>query len=306
MWREQALKGVAAGLCLLVAAGAARAADLTAQYLEAYRDECALGPAHREVLRRHKVLLVPGYFGNLHPGYFGTQLRWLAALDVEHEKVAVRPGQSVEVNAPIVAAAIRASRKPVVLITHSKGSVDTLDALLADAALRSKVKGWVSLQGAFFGSPVADMLLDGALLEPAISTAVLQFFGGSKEAAQGLTTKASRVYYRERAVAINRVVREVPAVAFASALDGEPGSRTKTLLEIPRELMWREGIRSDGLVPLEAAVLPSMDFVKVTGVDHMAPVMPALHRFDRVRMTSALLLLALREQFRGLPRTPKC
>ena len=307
MARKQArMQGVAMALCLLAAAGAARAADLTAEYLEAYRDDCAFGPAHREVLRRHKVLLVPGYFGNLHPGYFGTQLRWLAAIGVEREKVAVRPGQSVAINAPIVATAIRASGKPVVLITHSKGSVDALDALLAESALRMKVAAWVSLQGAFFGSPVADMLLEGSLLDPAVSTVVLQFFGGTKESAQGLTTRASRVYYRERAIAINRVVREVPAVAFASALDGEPGTLVRTLLEIPRELMWREGIRSDGLVPLDAAVLPGMDFVKVTGVDHIAPVMPALQRFDRVRMTGALLRLALREQLRNVPRSSSC
>lgn len=308
MWRTRSLvRALVAALALLGAAGAVRAAggvDLTGAYLDAYRSNCAFGAAHLEALRRHKVLLVPGYFGTLNPGYFGTQLRWLAAIGVEREKVAVRPGQSVAVNAPIVAAAIRKSAQPVILVTHSKGSVDALEALLADAALREKVSAWVSLQGVFFGSPVADMLLEGALLDPAISSAVLQFFGGTKEAAQGLTTRASRAYYRERAVAINRVVREVPAIAFASALDGVPGARSKTLLEIPRELMWREGIRSDGLVPLDAAVLPGMDFVKVAGVDHIAPVMPALQGFDRVRMTKALLLAL--ELFRGLPRDAGC
>ena len=101
------------------------------------------------------------------------------------------------------------------------------------------------------------------------------------------------------------VVRDVPVIAFASALDGAPGADTKTLLEIPLELMWREGIRSDGLVPIDAAVLPGMDFVKVLGVDHIAPVMPALQHFDRVRMTKALLI-ALRAPFRGLPRNAGC
>ncbi len=70
--------------------------------------------------------------------------------------------------------------------------------------------------------------------------------------------------------------------------------------------MSRQGIRSDGLVPTEAAVLPGMDFVKVSHVDHIAPVMPALERFDRVRMTQALLLLALRAPYRGLPQDAGC
>ncbi len=292
----------------MLAAGGARAAggvDLTREYLNAYGSDCAFGAAHVEVLRGHKVLLVPGYFGNLHPTYFADQLRWLTSIGVDRERVAVTSGNSVAINAPIVAAAIRDSARPVILVTHSKGSVDALEALRAEPSLRAKVKGWVSLQGAFFGSPVADLLLDGSLLDPVVATAILWIFGGTKEAAQGLTTGASRAYYRDHAAAIGAVVREVPAIAFASALDGASGAPTKTLLEIPRELMWRKGIRSDGLVPTDAAVLPGMSFVKISGADHIAPVMPALERFDRVRMTKALLLV-LPAPFRGLPRDAAC
>jgi len=292
----------------MLAVGGTRAADgvdRTREYLDAYGSDCAFGAAHVQVLRRHKVLLVPGYFGNLHPTYFAEQLRWLASIGVDRERVAVTPGKSVAINAPIVAAAIRDSAQPVILVTHSKGSVDALEALRAEPSLRPKVKGWVSLQGAFFGSPVADLLLDGSLLDPVVATAILWIFGGTKEAAEGLTTGASRAYYRDHAAAIGAVVREVPAIAFASTLDGTSGAPTKTLLEIPRELMWREGIRSDGLVPTDAAVLPGMSFVKISGIDHIAPVMPALERFDRVRMTKALLLV-VRAPFRGLPRDAAC
>src|SRR6185503_13333754 len=145
---------------------------------------------------------------------------------VEHERVAVKSRQSVAVNAPIVAAAIRGSAKPVLLITHSKGSVDALEALRAEPSLRVKVKGWISLQGAFLGSPIADWLLDGSLLDPVTAIAILQFFGGSKESAEGLTTKASRAWYRSHEAAIGAVLREVPAVAFASSLDGAQSRAT--------------------------------------------------------------------------------
>jgi hypothetical protein len=308
MWCRRSLLQVLVIALAMLASSCARAAggvDLTREFLDAYGSDCAFDAAHVEVLRRHKVLLVPGYLGNLHPTYFARQLDWLAAIGVDREKVAVRGGQSVAINAPIVAAAIRDSAIPVILITHSKGSVDALEALRAEPSLQTKVKGWVSLQGAFLGSPVADMLLDGSLLDPAVSIAILAFFGGTKESAQGLTTGASHAYYRDHTAAIGTIVRDLPAIAFASTLDSAPGTLTNTLLEIPFELMWREGIRSDGLVPIEAAVLPGMDFVKVSGVDHIAPVMPALQRFDRVRMTKALLL-TLRTPFRGLPRAADC
>lgn len=292
----------------VLAAGAAPAAggiDLTREYLDAYSRNCGFGAAHVNVLRKYKVLLVPGYLSNLQPIYFAEQLRWLASIGVEREKVAIQSGQGVAINAPLVATALRDSGKPVILITHSKGSVDALEALRAEPSLQPKVKGWVSLQGVFFGSPVADLLLDGSLLDPAVSAAILGLFGGTKESAQGLTTRASLAYYHDHTTSIARILRTVPAIAFASALDRAPDARTKTLLEIPRQLMWRQGIQSDGLVPTDAAVLPGMDFVRVSGVDHIAPVMPALEHFDRVRMTKALLLM-LRTPFRGLPRDEGC
>ena len=279
--------------------------DQTRTYSDAYHSSCAFGSSHVEVLRRHKVLLVAGYFGDFDPNYFADQLKWLASMGVEREKVAVKSRQSVPINAPIIATAIRDSLKPVILITHSKGSVDSLEALRAEPSLRTKVKGWISLQGAFFGSPVADMLLDGSQLDPLVAVLILGYLGSTKESAQGLTTSASLTYYRNHKAVIDQVVREVPAIAFASALDTAPGTRPNTTLEIPHELMARRGIRNDGLVPLDAAVLPGMDFVKVSGVDHIAPVMPALQRFDRVRMTKALLL-TLPKLFRDLPRDADC
>lgn len=274
-------------------------ADLTQEYLAVYRSACVFGTGHEEVLRRHKVLLVPGYFSDLDPAYFGDQLKWLNSIGVEHEKIPVRSRQSVAINSPIIAGAIRGSEKPVILITHSKGSVDVLDTLRAEPSLRPKVKGWVSLQGAFFGSPVADMLLDGSQFNPLVATMILGYLGGSKESAQSLTTGASHAYYRKYQAMIDTVLREVPAVAFASAIESESGTQVSMTLAIPHALMWNKGLRNDGLLPIEAAVLPGMPFVKIFGVDHITSVMPTAQRFDRVRMTKALLLV-LRAPFGSL------
>lgn len=293
---------VLAFACVMLAVGAAHSADLTRTYSEAQHNNCSFGTAHVDLLRKHKILLVPGYFSDIDPSYFSDQLQWLASLSVEREKVAVESRQSVAVNAPIIAAAIRTAKLPVILITHSKGSVDALEAMRTEPALHTKVKGWVSLQGAFHGSPVADMLLDEQRFNPLLAALILGLLGGTKESAHGLTTGAARAYLKTHAAAISALVRTVPAVAFASALDG---AEAKSRLELPRQMMWRAGIRNDGLIPLDAAVLPGMDFVKITGVDHIAPVMRAELPFDRVRMTKALLL-ALRTPFRDLPRDAAC
>lgn len=279
--------------------------DKTHAFLQAYANSCAFGAAHLKALRGYEVLLVPGYLGNLYPDYFIDQLRWLASAGVPHRKIDIAAGNNIEVNGALIATALHAATRPVLLITHSKGSVDTLHALLSEPALRGKVKGWISLQGAFLGSPVADKLLDGSLLNPLLATLVLNFFGSTQASAQGLTTAQSLAYYRKHSAAIERLLREVPVIAFASALDTPPGPEPRSSLEIPYDMMAREGIRNDGLIPLDAAVLPGMDFVKLSGVDHIAPVMPARLPFNRVRMTQALLL-TLPLPLRTLPPDANC
>lgn len=281
-------------------AQAGRGLDRTREYLDAYDRDCALGTADVRALRRYKVLFVPGYLVGGQPAYFAEQLDWLRSMEVESEKVAIKAGRNIATNGPIVAAAIRNSTKPVILITHSKGSVDALEALRVETALRTKVRAWISLQGVFFGSPVADTLLDGTVVSPVISDMILGFLGGTRESAEGLTTRTALAYYRKNEAAISLLVHKVPAIAFVSDVDRLQGARTNTLLEIPYDLMRREGILNDGLVPVDSAVLPGMDFVKVVGVDHIAPVMPTLRRFDRVRMTEALLSLMLRPP-KGVP-----
>ena len=299
---------VAAMMSTASIARAAEATDLTRTYLNAYDDKCAFGAAHAVALRRYQVLLVPGYLSDLNPAHFADHMQWLTSIGVAHQKVAIRSGHSAEINGAVIANAIRGSAKQVILITHSKGAIDTLDALLSAPPLRAKVAGWIALQGPFFGSPVADKLLDGSLLNPFFATVVLGFFGGTRESAQSLTTSASRAYYRARESAIAQLLRDVPAVAFASMIESAPGAAANTVLYMPHDLLARDGIRSDGLVPLDSAVLPGMDFVRVNGVDHIAPVTAAQQPFDRVRMTQALLLAlrgALRD-LRDLPRDESC
>lgn len=280
--------------------------DLSPEYLDAYKRNCALSMAEVRTLRRHNVLFVPGYLVGGQPAYFAEQLDWLHSIEVEGQKVAIRAGQSTATNGPIVATAIRKSTKPVILVTHSKGSVDALEALRTDAALRSKVKAWISLQGVFFGSPVADLLLDGTVVNPAISDIILGLLGGTRESAEGLTTRTALAYYRKHEAAIALVLRKVPAIAFVSDINRVQGAQTKTLLEISYDLMRREGILNDGLVPIYSAVLPGMDFVKILGVDHIVPVMPTLQPFDRVRMTKVLLSLVLGAPEAARPRKLGC
>lgn len=253
--------------------------------------------------------------------YFGSQQRWLTGLGVEHELVAVHTEQSVEHNSRIVLDAIRASPKPVIIISHSKGGLDTLEALqqLRGRALE-KVAGWIPVQSPFLGSPGADRVLDQPLVRYWISHFLEHpTVGGSRESLAGMTTRACERYYLSRRRRIARILREVPTVAFTSwkeigflDLLGELtrlGLRLNLFLNpwllwsplfglalilkgVAGSLNWLAA-KSDGLVPALRARLPEMDFVEEEGVDHFAPFVDHGGAFDRLEFTQALLAMVL-------------
>ncbi|HOX22434.1 MAG TPA: hypothetical protein PLL10_03140, partial [Elusimicrobiales bacterium] len=152
---------------------AGQGTDITAQYAKAW--EQASSPADEselENLRRFKVLLVPGFLGNVSgngtplvhlniPGMkvntmFADQQRWLAENGVETELVPVDTEASPAANAKVIAGAIRASQKRVILLARSKGGIDSLYALVRYPDLSGNVAAFISVETPYLGSPVAD------------------------------------------------------------------------------------------------------------------------------------------------------
>ena len=90
-------------------------------------------------------------------GYFDEQRTALEAQGIDAIELDVDFEGSISTNAVEVARAIGAAPGPVTLVTH-KGSLDVLDALVANPALApTRMQAWVSLQGPIDGSPLADL-----------------------------------------------------------------------------------------------------------------------------------------------------
>ncbi len=260
-------------------------------------------------LKKYKVLLVPGFMTGIYvrmgnhsawPArrYFGDQLDWLKKMGVEHEVVDVHSLQSVEHNAPIVAAAIAASKKPVLVVTHSMGGRILLHALIQRPELRARVRGWTPMQTPFLGSHIADL--------PAIVgvSGLLRLFGGTKEAVSSMTGKRSREYYERHREAVAEILRVVPVVAFASWVNtAAPAWLTlaNPLLKWAWNAVSRRGGKNDILIPVENAALPGMPVVVVHGIDHASAVVDTPAPVDRVRILKTLLTMVLR---RGAPASP--
>jgi hypothetical protein len=125
---------------------------------------------------------------------------------------------SVEHNAAALLNFIRSTNKQVIIVSHSKGSLDTLDALLgAPELVGTKVIGWVAIQAPFRGSPVADSTfgpLNGFLLEA---------LGGNGQSVEDLKTKVRKPYMEANEARIEALTGRIPIISAYSTYEASVG-----------------------------------------------------------------------------------
>lgn len=102
-------------------------------------------------LQAVKVLLVPGFYWDKAPGYFDPSKRRLDELGVESALVPVDPIAPSKDNAKAVRRALNESEKPVIVMAHSKGGRDALEALRG----RPKAVKLAAVQTPFAGQALA-------------------------------------------------------------------------------------------------------------------------------------------------------
>ena len=159
-----------------------------------------IGDAIANALPRITLPLEPGGFISFHTqeAYFAAE--GIVARNISRESVAFNSSESVEHNAAAILDYIlqaRVQRTQIVIVSHSKGGLDTLEALLhpdARELLGDTVVGWVALQAPFYGSPVADPA------PSAINAVLLSAVGGNGESLDDLKTGGRQSYMAARVV----------------------------------------------------------------------------------------------------------
>ena len=258
--------------------------DLTADYQRIYKaSDRLMGRNEKAELRKYKVLLVAGFLSNNATApasflgleirkatYFQTQIKILKALGVDYALTPIESEQTPEYNAGIVGHEIAISEKPVIIFCHSKGGLDTLAALIEYRGLRSKVRGVVTIQTPYFGSPVADYVLGHRALTQ-ISSLVLEANSGTIAALRSLETGVRQKYYDSNKAAIEEIESEIPMLSFAS---WEETPRYPAAAEPFREAISKAlgGFKNDGYVPLASAVLPGTDYILAKELGHLETV----------------------------------
>lgn len=290
----------------------ATAVDLTARFLAMHRngkldvaEAAAAFAGVRERLVGVRVIIVPSYLVDQLLGgrkiglidYFTDQERWLESLGVDVEFGDIDTEASVADNGRSLARQIVESDQRICFISHSKGSLDTLEALLSlSPEARSKIACWIALQGPFAGSPLADVAAD-TLLARYLVDGANRLLGGSRQVLDDLTTSIRQDSLAEDDLQIYEITRQVPILAVAAVLPESDYWIPTTLFQMTGALVMPDGLPSDGAVPTNSAILPHARFIIVEGLDHGdtvdgdrmfgAPVM------DDVSFMKALFAIAL-------------
>lgn len=154
----------------------------------------------------------------------------------------------------------------IVFVTHSKGAVDVLEALVSYPDLAARTAAVVSVAGAIDGSPLAETFSDG-LLRFAESMPLSSCPPGEGTEALDSLKRA----YRLRFLAEHRLparVRYYSLAAFASR------EETSAILRPFYDILAKTDALNDGLVIAADAIIPGGTLLGYPNADHLAVAMP--------------------------------
>jgi hypothetical protein len=217
----------------------------------------------RPALRRYKVLFAPGfhYLTDSSAGAdFANQRQFFHELGVRVQLIRTEEDGTVEENAAIIAANIRALRDAdIILVSTSKAGPEVALALgkILAPDETARVKAWISVGGLMRGTPLADY----ATTWPQLWIVRLMFLYSRTgfQGIPGLTTAASQARTEGIRIPARIVIVEYIAVPLSGDIYGSVRSRYVRL---------RKGGPNDGLTLLADELLPNGIAVIEPGIDH--------------------------------------
>lgn len=165
----------------------------------------------------------------------------------------------------------------LVFVTHSKGAVDVLEALVASPELVRRTTAVVSVAGAINGSPLADTFADGFVrwIEALPLSSCPP--GEGTEAVDSLRRATRLRFLADHPLPAS--VRYYSLPAFAARKD------TSAILRPFYDILARTDPLNDGLVIASDAVIPGARLLGYANADHLAVAMP----FAKAGLLAALI-----------------
>lgn len=268
--------------------------------LDTDRAEAAFGRvAHR--IRASRILFVPAVLSGIAlkasrlrlVEYLTHQVRQLKDQGFDAEIADIDTGATVKANGARLAEILAGQHCPTWIVTHSKGGLDALEAMVLNPDVRRFVDGWVAFQAPFQGSPIADVACKAPKARR-IGAAALKLLGADPEAISDLTTGARARYLDANATQIAQLLADVPVICVGTAV-------SKGLLPSWPTVKWMEerGLRSDGLVPITSTILPGAHYVLLEGMGHGDVATNHLlsrRKYEQIDLLKILFALMLERQ----------
>ncbi|MDC0254290.1 hypothetical protein OAK75_05285 [Bacteriovoracales bacterium] len=239
---------------------------------------------------------------------FYQQKAYLKKLGIPFKEIDIATNGDPEENGDTIAKAILSSPRDALVVSHSKGGLDVLYSLLRHPELKKKVKGWVSLQTPFFGTPLSET---GKSFWPLSAFSRLFLFAvtNGTDSVGSMNQPFRQAFYERNQDLIDKVLKEVPTIGLGTWFLYRPSSE-KSLFELPKTKksvlhpfiakIYETDGPNDGLVPLKSTCLPNMKCYFVGGLDHANPVMMPgpfndMGKDKRIHLTRVFLHLMLQE-----------
>jgi len=200
---------------------------------------------------------------------------------------------------------IRDSKKNLVIIAHSKGGTDLLDALIKmnhSIYLKNyinKIKGIIFLQTPIQGSPLANVLYELShdsnfrWIEGVINWAT----GLNRKTAKNLSLEYRANFNEIHHDFFNQLGKKIPIISFSSSIPSDSTRYKMQIFKLFRDISFESsGLDNDGLIPCNSAFINS-PFVTVTNLDHLTIINSSSKQqrrgtdYDRKKMILVLLKL---------------
>lgn len=215
------------------------------------------------------VVLIPGFASDCveETKQAKTQFKdYLARFGYYFERLRVSGISSSESNARAIREAILAdpelgTTRKLVIVGHSKGVVDTLEALAAYPELQSRISAVISVAGAIGGSPLADIAPDVAV-SIARNTPGIQCKNGDGEALDSLSPAT-----RHKWLAAHRLPSNIH---FYSIVTLPEPDRISAGLKPGHNLLSEIDPRNDGILLFYDQVIPGSTLLGYVNADHWA------------------------------------
>ena len=170
--------------------------------------DIAIGDAIAGALPWFDLPIQPGGFITFYTQELYFDAHGIAYENLSDVSTSFDTSESVAHNAAAILEFLRNTDKQVVIVSHSKGGLDTLEALLEDPTLwGDTVAGWVALQAPFYGSPVADPA------PSAINAVLLSAVGGNGQSLDDLKTSVRASYMADHESQIADLTASIPIIS---------------------------------------------------------------------------------------------